>query len=130
MIYMPINNADDSYPIVSGPPLGHFPTNHSEAVFYWSDKSQLGCSQTVTVDGRETVISTDYLVGPITAELHDAVPPHPPGTHIITVGVFLTPLNKGSHTVSFTIKEEEDLILEMTGGVPFEVTFTYTVEVD
>ena len=36
MIYMPIFNADDSPPILLGPPLGHFPTNHDEAVFYWS----------------------------------------------------------------------------------------------
>ena len=74
MIYMPIFNADDSPPILLGPPLGHFPTNHDEAVFYWSDKSQLGLSQTVTVDGRTTDIPTDYVAGPLTASLHNGPP--------------------------------------------------------
>jgi hypothetical protein len=125
MIYMPINSVDDSLPILTAPPLDKFPTNNKEAVFYWSDKSQFGLSETVTVDGNTTVIPTDYVVGPVESQpLFDRG-----GSHIITVGVFLTPFNKGRHTVSFTVKAVGDIIVTYTGG-PQEYTFTYTVEVD
>jgi hypothetical protein len=84
--YVPIQNVDDSPPVV-----GIFPTSSSTAASYWFDSSQLGESQFIVVDGKTTSIGATYLVGPITTQpLQDGG-----GTHIITIGVFLTPLNKG-----------------------------------
>lgn len=113
MFYVPIGSVDNSPPV-----LGSFPQTPSEAVSYWSDPSQLGVSQTVAVDGKTISIPTTYLVGPVTTPpLQDGK-----GTHIITIGVFLTPLNKGNHTVVVTETVAGDLITS-----PFTAQFTYSV---
>jgi hypothetical protein len=113
MFYVPIGSVDDSPPV-----LGTFPQTPSEAVSYWSDPSKLGVSQTVAVDGKIINIPTTYLVGPVsTAPLQDGG-----GTHIITIGAFLTPLTKGNHTV---------VVIEIVAGElitsPFTAKFTYSV---
>jgi hypothetical protein len=91
MFYVPIANVDDSPPVA-----GTFPASSSTVASYWFDSSQLGGTDSIVVDGKTTSIGATYLVGPITTSpLQDGG-----GTHIITMGVFLTPLSKGSHTVS------------------------------
>jgi hypothetical protein len=117
--YVPILNADDSPPV-----LGAFPTSVSTAVSYLFDSTQRGASQSIVVDGRTTSVGMSYLVGPITtAPLQDGG-----GTHIITVGVFLTPLSPGTHSVSVSGRFDGALIPSV--GVNFiEERFTYTVMV-
>jgi hypothetical protein len=91
MFYVPIASADDSPPVA-----GTFPASSSTVASYWFDSFQLGGTDSIVVDGKTTSIGATYLVGPIkTSPLQDGG-----GTHIITMGVFLTPLSKGSHTVS------------------------------
>ena len=124
MFYVPIFNADDSRPV-----FGDFPeppTTSSQVVFYWSDPSQLGFLKetAITVDGQTTPIPTAYLVGPIMAQLEDGT-----GTHIITLGAFLTPLSTGKHTVTIQAKATGNPIMEFFGGL-FEEMFTYTVTVE
>jgi hypothetical protein len=115
--YVPILNADDSPPV-----LGTFPTSPSAAVSYFFDSTQLGASQFITVDGQTTSVGISYLVGPITTQpLQDGG-----GTHILTVGVFLTPLSPGTHTVSISGRFDGALIPSL--GINFiEERFTYTV---
>jgi hypothetical protein len=92
--FVPLWNADDSPPIV-----GTWPENHSDAIAYFFDPTQVGGKGfAITIDGRTTPIGAAYLAGPVTT---------PPlldggGTHIITLGAFLTPLPSGTHTVSIS----------------------------
>jgi hypothetical protein len=119
--YVPILNADDSPPV-----LGKFPTSPSGAVSYFFNPDQLGADQSIfiKVDGLTTSVGMSYLVGPInTPPLGDGG-----GTHTITVGVFLTPLSPGKHTVSISGKLSGELIQDL--GVTFIAEeFTYTVTV-
>jgi hypothetical protein len=121
LFYVPIAIADDSPPV-----LGTFPMSPSEVPSYWFDSAQLGGSDSITVDGQKTSIGATYLVGPITTQpLQDGG-----GMHIITMGVFLTPFNKGAHTVSITTRFDGAFILQ-TYGINFihgEFTFNVTVQ--
>lgn len=119
-LYMPITNIDDSPPV-----LGTFPTTPSQAVSYFSDPRQLGLEEVqVIVDGQVTPIGPAYLAGPVETPLNDG------GTHIITLGVFLTPLSPGTHTVGFSHRYTGDLILDILGGLSaWESNFEYTVRV-
>jgi hypothetical protein len=126
MFYVPIESVDDS-PLVVEP----FPTSPSQAKRYWVDPSLVGATgtsrpqPTIVVDGKITLIPPDYLVGPITTvPLLDGG-----GTHIITLGVFLMPLTKGSHTVEVQGKFAGTQLVE-TFGMFFEEDFTYTVIVE
>ncbi len=118
MFYVPIASVDDS-PIV----IGTFPTSSSMATSYWFDSSQLGGTDSIVVDGKTTSIGASYLVGPImTAPLGDGG-----GTHIITIGVFLTPLSKGTHTVVIRARFDGALILPFLSINFLEEDFTYSV---
>ena len=119
--YMPLFNVDDSPPI-----LGTFPTTARGAVGYVFDPEQLGLGDVeVVVDGRATAIGPAWLAGPVqTPPLGDGG-----GTHIITLGVFLTPLSVGTHTVSFSGRYTGDLIEPALGFPAFGGAFTYTVHV-
>jgi hypothetical protein len=118
VFYVPIANVDDSPPVA-----GIFPTSSTTAAGYWFDSSQLGGSQSIVVDGKTTSIGAKYLVGPITTQpLQDGG-----GTHIITIGVFLTPLNKGSHTVSISTRLDGAAILPALSINFLEGEFTYSV---
>jgi hypothetical protein len=120
VFYVPIQEVDDSPPV-----LGTFPTSASTAASYWFDSSQLGGSFFIMVDGHTTSLGDSYSVGPITTPpLQDGG-----GTHIITIGVFLTPLSPGSHSVSIKARVDGALI-PATGFNFIEGDFTYTVKVD
>jgi hypothetical protein len=118
--YVPIVSFDDSPPV-----LGTFPTSSSTVASYWFNSSQLGGTVfNIVVDGEATSIGATYLVGPITTLLQDG--PGPREGHIITMGVFLTPLSKGSHTVKISARFEGALITSFFGNF-LETDFTYTV---
>jgi hypothetical protein len=97
--FVPLWNADDSTPIA-----GSWPATHADAIPYFFDPTQLGAADfTISVDGRATPIGNEYLAGPVsTPPLPDFVPGGVPGTHIITLGAFLTPLSVGTHTVDIS----------------------------
>ena len=127
--YVPIASADDSTPIV-----GNYPTDASGTVPYFFGQDQLGGNFTITVDGKSTSVGPAYLVGPVnTPPLLDAAPPPlpngTPGTHIITLGVFLSPMSAGTHKVE--VKGEfAGQGIHDTYGVNFiSGDFTYTVHV-
>jgi hypothetical protein len=89
--YVPLLTVDDSPPIV-----GTFPTHASDAAGYFFGSDQVGAKDTeIIVDGKSTLVGAAYLAGPVkTQPLPDGG-----GTHIITLGVFLSPMSKGTHTV-------------------------------
>jgi hypothetical protein len=93
------------------------------AATYWFDSSQLGGSQSIVVDGKTTSIGATYLKGPITTQpLGDGG-----GTHYITIGVFLTPLNKGSHTVTISSRFDGAAFQASTGINFLAGELTYSV---
>jgi hypothetical protein len=120
--YVPLWNADDSPPIA-----GTFPTNAKQAPAYWFDPSQLGAEGfEVIVDGASTPVGPAYVAGPVTTPpLFDGG-----GTHYTTIGVFLTPLTPGTHTVEIKGALAGAAIPPATGGLTFLAgDFVYTIHV-
>jgi hypothetical protein len=91
MFFVPVDNADDSPPVVEP-----FPTTPRGAKSYVFDPQQLGGRGfTVIIDSKSVPLGPGYVAGPVeTPPLLDGG-----GTHIITLGAFLGPLTPGSHTV-------------------------------
>jgi hypothetical protein len=119
--YVPIINIDDSPPV-----FGTFPTTARAARSYMFDASQIGTHDTrVVVDGTRTDLGPDYLAGPVTT---------PPlldggGTHILTVGAFVTPLSPGHHVVQIGGEISGALVGATIGACFVDFSFTYTVDV-
>jgi hypothetical protein len=119
--YVPVEFIDDSPPI-----LGTFPTDPSMVANYIFAHDQTGSKNLqIIVDGRVTPIGSAYAAGPVqTPPLLDGG-----GTHIITVGAFLTPLSPGTHTVAIA-GEFSGVLFQQATGLTFEqFALTYTVTV-
>lgn len=99
LVYLPIYVADDSGP---GPFPG-FPANINNQKADQEYMANLiydayGVTDfLVQVDGKTTVLNDDFTVGVKTPPLLDGTPP---GRDYIVAATFLTPLNRGTHTVS------------------------------
>ena len=120
MLYVPIFFVSDS-----PPPTGNFPdVDDPKAIEkYIFKKKELGAqSIEIEVDGKITSIKKDsgYFVGVTSIPLADG-----DGTHYIAAAVFLTPLTKGTHTVTIRAKFTGDAV----GGL-FEFEIPYTVIVN
>ena len=123
--FVPMANADDSPPLPPGP----YPESPAQAVRYFFDPDHYGASGwEITVDGQSTPIGAEYLAGPVTT------PPLPDGrgTHMITLGAFLHPLTRGTHTVTVSGGLFGSAIPNLTQNVFafFVSEFTYTVIVE
>lgn len=92
--FVPLFSVDDSPPV-----LGVFPTERSQiADYFFSPDEYGGRGFAIIVDGKKTPIGAEFLAGPIdqtSPPLQDGG-----GTHLIQLGVFLTPLTPGIHTVT------------------------------
>jgi hypothetical protein len=120
MFYVPIFYVSDS-----PPPTGDFPdVNDPDAIAYYiSNEGQLGAeSVEIEVDGKTTSIIGDlgYFVGVTVPRLADG-----DGKRYLTAAVFLTPLTKGTHTVTIRAKFTGDAV----GGL-YEFETPYTVIVN
>ena len=118
--FVPVAFVSDSPPI-----LGDFPEHSSDAPDYIFSQEQLGGHDLeIEVDGKITSLGPRYVAGPVfKPNLLGGG-----GSHLIQIGAFLTPLSKGTHTVTirgtFDGKVFDDL------GFVFEFEHTYTVIVD
>ena len=119
--YVPVAFIDDSPPI-----LGKFPTDPSTVANYLFAHDQIGMTNLrIVVDGLVTPLGSAFAAGPVTT---------PPlldggGTHIITVGAFLTPLSPGTHKVTIA-GEFSGVFFQQATGLNFEkFDLTYTVSV-
>jgi hypothetical protein len=112
---------DDS-PLV----LGKFPTDHQQAIPYFFGPQQYGGEDFyVAVDGRTTRLGPEFLAGPVqTPPLNDGG-----GTHLIELGVFLTPLSLGLHTIIIHGEIDGAGVLSTYGISCLEEIFSYFVEV-
>jgi hypothetical protein len=95
MLYVPVLQNDDSSPVI-----GTFPDfgNREALLQYFYSQKQLGVQYTtLTVDGKETSLGGDYLVGV-------SVPPLPDGggTHYMVVAAYLSPLPVGHHVIGIS----------------------------
>jgi hypothetical protein len=122
MFYVPLQNADDS-PTVAG----EYPATKQDAVHYFFDQSQLGGRDfEIVVDGQSRSVGPAYLAGPVTT----APLPDGGGTHMITLGVFVTPMRPGTHTVTIRGGLFGDAMPPVLDPYTFfRFEFTYTVEV-
>jgi hypothetical protein len=92
VFFVPLWNADDSPPYAAP-----FPTTDAEARSYFFDPDKTGGRNfEIIVDGKRHRVGPAYLTGPF------STPPLPDGggTHMITLGAFLSPLDPGRHVVS------------------------------
>jgi hypothetical protein len=119
--YVPLAWFDDS-PIV----IGNFPTTQQAAADYVFSHDQVGLGDLrIVVDGHATSIGAAYTAGPVhTPPLLDGG-----GSHIITVGAFLTPMSPGVHTVSISGELSGVAFQQATGLAFYQFGFTYTVTV-
>jgi hypothetical protein len=119
MLFVPAFYITDSPPIV-----GDYPNSASGARSYAFGRSQVGLDDVaITVDGRTTTLGREYIAGPVfRPHLLDG-----DGSRFIQLGVFLTPLTPGRHTIAVTATADGDALLALTGGEPVTFAFGYTV---
>ena len=117
--FVPLFGFDDSPPV-----LGQFPTTQEESEDYFFDQSQVGVEfAQIVVDGKVTEIGPEYASAPaLTPNLPDGG-----GSHFAQVGAFLTPLTKGTHTVTIRFLANGDALAPIGGIFAFEATYTVTV---
>jgi hypothetical protein len=125
LFFVPVDNADDSPPVV-----GTFPKNNAQAKQYIFDPKQAGGRGfSVTIDGNCTRLGPAYVAGPV------KTPPLPDGggTHMITIGAFLDHMAPGHHTVriqgGYFGKEIAETYVPLFGVSFIALDFTYAVNV-
>src|SRR5262249_27247836 len=119
MFFVPVVFIDDSPPI-----LGAFPTDADDIAAYVFGADQLGDHDLqIVVDGKATTLGPGYAAGTHAPGLLDGG-----GSNFIQIGAFLTPLSRGTHTVTIRGTFDGDAILDFFGG-PFSFAITYTVVV-
>jgi len=117
-VYVKFFFIDDSPPVI-----GNWPADKRSAADYIFGRDQLGAHDLqIVVDGR--VYSLDdpgYIGGPV------LTPSSPDGsTHLIQIGAFLSPLNKGTHHVSIRGSLDGTAFVDFVGG-PYTAEISYTV---
>lgn len=120
--YLPILHVNDSPPVI-----GTFPSAPGPAATrYFFGPRQVGAEPAVvTIDGETTTLGRPYLAGPVqTPPLFDG------GNHIMTLGAFLKPLKRGTHTIHASGNVAGDAFSQTFGLAFLRFEFTYTVTVD
>src|SRR5437764_1197595 len=119
-LFVPVLYVDDSPPV-----LGDYPADpRLLAAYYYSDTEfGLDLAQ-IEVDGQVTDLTPAYVGGAATPGLLDGG-----GSHYSQIGAFLTPLNKGKHTITIRAVADGDALAPyFPGGLfMFEITYTVTV---
>lgn len=119
MFYMPLVYSDGN-DAAAWP----FPdvTNPQAVSSYYFDPQQLGAeTMEVTVDGQTTSLGPRYAAGAVTPGL-----PSGAGTYTV-VAVFLGPLTKGTHTVSYRFLFSGDFLDPYGGEFAGDATYTVIV---
>jgi hypothetical protein len=126
MFFVPVDNADDSPPVV-----GDFPKNNRQARKYLFDPKGVGGRDfAVTIDGVCTTLGPPYVAGPVkTPPLLDGG-----GTHMVTIGAFLAAMAPGHHTVRITggyygpaINQAYEPVGFPLGFIALDFTYSVTV---
>jgi hypothetical protein len=121
--FVPLFSVDDSPPV-----LGTFPTEKSQiADYFFSPDEYGGRGFAIIVGGKRTAVGPSFLAGPIEQT-------NPPlqdggGTHLIQLGVFLTPLTPGTHTVTIVGQVAGSALFSTYGFNCLQQDDTYVVRV-
>ena len=120
--FVPIDNADDSPTVV-----GDYPTTLRGAKAYLFSPNQLGGKGfVISIDSKPVPIGPEYVAGPVeTAPLPDGG-----GTHMITLGAFLSPMSKGTHVVEIRGGYFGEALFPAVGIAFLAFDLTYRVTVD
>jgi hypothetical protein len=121
--FVPLFSVDDSPPV-----LGAFPTEESQIEdYFFSPDEYGGRGFAIIVDGKQTSVGPEYLAGPI----EQTSPPLQDGggTHLIQLGVFLTPLTPGAHTVTIVGQVASSALFSTYGFNCLQQDDTYAVKV-
>ncbi len=119
--YLPILHVNDSPPVI-----GTFPSAPGNvATSYFFGPTQVGAEPAVvTIDGKTTSLGAPYLAGPVqTPPLFDG------GNRIMTLGAFLKPLKRGTHTIHASGNVAGGAFSQAFGLSFLRFEFTYTVNV-
>jgi hypothetical protein len=118
-LFVPVLFVDDSPPV-----LGVYPSDKSDLADYYFDPTQVGIEGAqIEVDGKVTDLGPDYIGAVFDIPLPQG------GNNYSELGAFLTPLNKGTHTIIIRGTFAGDLVLALTGvPLPFEITYTVNVK--
>jgi hypothetical protein len=117
-LYVKFFFIDDAEPI-----FGDWPEDESGVEEYIFGREQIGAHDfEIEVDGKVTSLNdADYVGGPV------PTPNSPDGSnHLLQVGAFVTPLNKGTHTITIRGVVDGDAFVEGAGG-PFATETKYTI---
>lgn len=123
-LYVPVVYSDDAEPI-----LGDFPdvTDQGAVADYYFSSHQLGAQYIeLVVDGETTSLAQAYVAGAETPGLPDS------GNNYTVAAAFLTPLTKGTHTVTIQGRLTGDAIAAYPEYFPegvYAFQTTYTVRV-
>jgi hypothetical protein len=119
-LFLPILFVDDSDPI-----LGDFPADAGGLEDYYFGEDQIGIDVAeIIVDGKVSDLGPAYAAGPIhTSGLLDGT-----GTNYTQLGAFLTPLSKGTHTITYRFFADGDALIPFGGVFAFEDTYTVIVK--
>jgi len=121
--FVPLASYDDSPPVV-----GVFPSQKSQVADYiFGPTGYGGRDYNILVDGNKTGVGAEFLAGPV----EQAKPPllDGGGTHLIQLGVFLTPMSAGTHVVTITGEVASYAINQAYGIGCVAEDYTYTVKV-
>jgi hypothetical protein len=115
--FVPVFSFNDSPPVI-----GDFPTNSSQVVNYIFGTNEAGAQNVqMSIDGRVFNLGPSYVSGLVnTPDLING------GSHTILLGAFLTPLPKGTHTITIQVTFTGAAVVALVGA-PFSFEITYTV---
>jgi hypothetical protein len=121
-LYVKVIFIDDSPPVI-----GDWPADKSGVAEYFFGRTQLGAHDLeIEVDGK--VFSLDnpgYVGGPV------PTPNSPDGSaNFIQTGAFVTPLSKGTHSLTIRGVLDGAAMIAATGGFPFATEINYTITVE
>ena len=120
-LYLKFFFIDDAEPVI-----GNWPADKSEVEEYIFGRDQLGGHDLeVEIDGKVTSLDdAGYVGGPV------ETPDSPDGSqHLLQIGAFVSPLKKGTHTITIRGVFDGTAFVDLVGG-PFATEITYTVIVE
>ena len=118
-LFVPILSINDS-----PPEIGIYPSDKSGLAFYYFDPSQIGIETAqIEVDGNVTDIGADYIGAAFDVALPNG------GSNYSELGAFLTPLTKGTHTITIRAAIGGDEFVQVYGSpIAFELTYAVNVK--
>jgi hypothetical protein len=118
-LFVPILYINDSPPVI-----GTYPSDKSGLAFYYFDPTQIGIEGAqIEVDGNVTDIGPDYI-----GAVFDVALPNG-GSNCTELGAFLTPLAKGTHTITIRMAVRGEEFVNVYGSpITFELTYTVNVK--